>query len=172
VGTPTPSPGQKVGEGLPVVRGAGVRLGFGRRRAESLAAAREEPGAGAVGQKAVVTDPDEALGKDVEEEAATELTEGECLGPGAARAIVLVAEGDDLGAHVDQPVVGDRDAVGVAGQVLQDFLGAVEGWLDIDNPLGAPCFVEAAVKGSRMPVGNKAAVERQPSLVEGSGEGS
>lgn len=145
---------------------------MGRRRAESIAAAREEADTGAVGEKAVVPDPDEALGKDVEEEAATELTERKRLGPGAARAIVFVAEGDGLVVYVDQPVVGDGDAVGVAGQVLENLLGAVEGRLGVDDPLRGPGLMKEAVEGSRTPVPNKAAVELQPSIPEGLGEGS
>ncbi len=69
-----------------------------------------------------------------------------------------------------EPVVGDGDAVGVAGEILQDVLGAVEGRLGIDDPLGAPCFVEEAVERRRAPVGNEAAVQLQPPVPERLGE--
>jgi len=126
VGTPTQVPGQEFEEPLTVL---GVRLGDRLRLTESVPAAREELGQGSVGQKAVVTHPDKALGEDVEEEAATELTERERLGPWAARAVVFVTEGDGRVVDMLEPVVGDRNAVGVASKIPQDVLGVVEGRL-------------------------------------------
>jgi hypothetical protein len=67
-------------------------------------------------------------------------------------------------------VVGDRDAVGVAGKILQDVLGAVEGRLGINDPLSASCLVEEAVERRRAPVPSEAAVQIQPSVPERSGE--
>jgi hypothetical protein len=67
-----------------------------------------------------VADTVEALGQDVDEEAADELGcgEGHDLVAGAAvGAIVLVAEGDASVVERDQPAVGDGDAVGVARQI-------------------------------------------------------
>jgi len=148
----------EIGEPFTVVSVLGVGPGHGLGGAESVPTVGEKSGTGAVGQKAVVPDPDEALGKNVEQEAATELSEGKRLGPGAARAIVLVAEGDGPVVDVEEPVVGDRDAVGVASEVPQDLSGAVERRLGIDHPLGAAGLMEEAVERRRAPVGKEAAV--------------
>ena len=40
--------------------------------------------------------------------------------------------------HVEQPLVGDRDAVGVPADVVEHLLGAREGRLCVDHPLGVP----------------------------------
>jgi hypothetical protein len=173
VGTQTQAPGQEIEEpltALTVLSVLGVRPGHCIRLAESVPAAGEELGPGSVGQKAVVTDPDKALGEDVEEEAANELTERERLGPGAARAVVFVAEGDGRVVDMVEPVVGDRDAVGIAGEILQDVLGSLKGRLGIDDPFGAPCLAEEEAERSRAPVGNEAAVQLQPPVPERLGE--
>ena len=73
VGTQTQTAGQEIEEQLIVFSLLRVRLGDRLRLTESVPAAREESGAGSVGEKAVVTDSDKALGEDVEEEAADEL---------------------------------------------------------------------------------------------------
>ena len=99
-----------------------------------------------MGEEAVVADADEALGQGVKEEAAGELAEGEGEGAGPGTPVVLVAEGDVVVVDSDQPVVGDGDAMGVAGQILQDGVGAVEGWLGVNDPVGAPCLVQEALE--------------------------
>src|SRR5215204_1533900 len=72
----------------------------GRRRdGQEMAGEREAGLAGGAGEQAVVADVVEALGQDVEQEAADELVGGErhdLLPLGLAAAIVLVAEGDVL----------------------------------------------------------------------------
>ncbi len=84
VGTQTQATGQEFEEPLTVLSVLGVRPGDRLRLAESVPAAGEELGPGSVGQKAVVTDPDEALGEDVEEEAADRTPRAEASGIGAA----------------------------------------------------------------------------------------
>jgi hypothetical protein len=68
VGTQTQTGGQEIEEPFTVLSVLGVRLGDRLRLTESVPAEREELGTGSVGQKAVVTDPDKALGEDVEPE--------------------------------------------------------------------------------------------------------
>ena len=82
----------------------------------------------------------------------------------------MKAEGDGPVVDVKQPVVGDRDAVCVAGEILQDVLGSVEGRLGVDDPLGAPCLVEEAVERIRAPVSSEAAVQLQAPISERLGE--
>jgi hypothetical protein len=170
MGTPLQAGGQKIEEPPTVLSVLGVRPGDRLGLAESVPAAGEESGPGSVGQKAVVTDPDKALGEDVEEEAANELPKRKGQGSDPTAAVILETEGDRCVVDMKQPVVGDGDAVGIAGEILQDVLGAVEGRLGVDDPLGAPCLVEEAVERCRAPVGNEAAVQLQPSVPERLGE--
>ena len=167
MGTPTQSFGQNFKRPLIVLA---TRHGGVLPLTERIATTREELGAGAVGEKAVVADPNKTLGEDVEEEAPTELAKGERLGPGPAGAVVFVAEGDGLVIQVDQPVVGDGDAVSIASKVPQNLLGAVEGRLGVHHPFGAPCFLEEAMEHGRTPIGDEAAVELQPPIPEGLGK--
>jgi hypothetical protein len=52
-----------------------------------------------------------------------------------AMCVVLPAEGDLAVGEGDEPVVGDGDAVRVAGEVVQHMVSAAEEWLGIDDPL-------------------------------------
>ena len=120
--------------------GSAVASAGDRRRLEQGAGLGQVGGAGGVGEEAVVADAVEAGGQDVDQEAADELAggEGHQLAPGLALgAVVLPAEGDAALVEGDQAAVGDGDAVGVAGEVGQDRLGAGEGALGVDHPLGA-----------------------------------
>jgi len=170
VGTQTQTAGQESEEQLIVFSLLRVRLSDRPRLTESVPAAREESGAGSVGEKAVVADSDKALGENVKEEAADELLKRKRQRSDPTAAVILEAESDGPVVDVKQPVVGDRDAVCVAGEILQDVLGAVEGWLGVDDPLGAPCLVEEALELSRAPVPSEAAVQLQPPISERLGE--
>jgi hypothetical protein len=150
------------------VRGAfEVGLGGGRDRAEGASAAREPAGAGAVGEEAVVADADEALREGVEEEAAHELGKRKGERTSSLAAVVLVAEGHHLVVHVQESVVGDGDAVGVAGEVLEDILRPLEGRLGIDDPLSLAGTLEVGVEGGRARERCEAAVELEGSCPEG-----
>jgi hypothetical protein len=81
----------------------------------------------AVGEEPVVADADEPAGEHVEEEAAGELVEGELEVPGATAAVVLVTEPDVVLVEFDESVVGDGDAVSVAGEVGEHGVGPVTG---------------------------------------------
>ena len=80
----------------------------------------------------MVADADEALGKDVEQEAAEELVDGERedLGPGAV-GVVAVAEGDLIGLDAENPAVRERDAMRVAPEVPEHALGSRKGDLNL-----------------------------------------
>ena len=79
---------------LVCLRVARVVVGLaGRLELKQVAHTREGLASVAFGEKAVVTDAMEAVGQDVEEEAADELVRGERMTPAAAAAaIVLVGE--------------------------------------------------------------------------------
>ena len=49
--------------------------------------------------------------------------------------IVSPAEGDAIVLEGHEAVVGDRDTMGVAGQVVENMLGTAEGWLGVDDPV-------------------------------------
>ena len=142
VGTEAEARGQKVEEGLVVLAWLGrsfeLRI---LRLAERATAAGEQSRAAAVGEEPIVADTDEALGEDVEQEAASELSEREREGPRSPSAIVLVAESHGLVIDMEQPMVRDRDAVGVAGEIFEHALGSVERRLGVDHPFGAGCLI-------------------------------
>ena len=53
--------------------------------------------------------------------------------------------------NVDLALVGDRDAMGVAGEVLQDVLRTGEGRLAIDDPVLGAELIDQILKTYRMP---------------------
>jgi len=159
VGAEAQPAGQEIEKDLVALTALGLWLSGDLGRTEGVTAAGEKPGAAAVGEEAVVADPDEALGENVEQEAAGELLEREGEGSSPPAPVVLEAEGDSRVVDVDQAVVRDRDAVGVTGEILQDVLGAVEGWLGVDDPFGAPRLVEEAAERGGAPVVGEAAVQ-------------
>ena len=118
---------------------------------EMHSAKGECPSAIAVGEQAEVADPDEALGQDVEQEAADEFDgiEGHDLdavivfGVAPAKAHLAVNE-------IQKPAVGDGDAVSIAGQVLQHMLGSAEGWLGIDDPFHRTQLPQQGVELTRV----------------------
>ena len=106
------------------------------RRAEQSAAAFERSTPSAVGEESEVADANQAAGQNVKQEAAQELMGGNShdllL---AAVGIVSPAEGDAIVFEGHEPMVGDGDAMGVAGQVVENMFGAAEGWLGVDDPV-------------------------------------
>jgi len=49
--------------------------------------------------------------------------------------IILPAEGNLVMLEGHEPVVGDGDAMGVAGEITKHMMGSAEGWLGIDDPV-------------------------------------
>lgn len=120
-----------------------------------------------VGEKAVVTDADEALGEDMEKKAADELQRLEDHGGLlVSLSVVFPAKGDTAVVEREQPLVGDGDPVGVAGEVLEHLLGAAEGRLGVDHPVfGVEVFSPAFPAGA-WSQGLELAMEGEFSLVE------
>jgi hypothetical protein len=158
--------GQEIEEHLVVFGLLGIGIGGEFRLAERTPTGCEEPRPASMGEEAVVADAYEALGEDVEQEATCELPKGERERSSAPATVVLEAEGDGLLVDVKQPAVGDRDAVRVAGEIGQNVLGAVEGGLGVDDPLGAAGFVEKTLERGGTPAGSEATVELQPTCSE------
>src|SRR5260370_29713826 len=90
----------------------------------------------AVGEESEVSNAKHPLGQNVDEKAAQELIRGNghdlLL---AAVGVVSPAEGDAIALKGHETMVGDGDAVGIAGQVVENILGAAERWLGIDHPV-------------------------------------
>src|ERR1043166_3928142 len=106
-------------ERLVMVGGIG-RLVLWLWRGEQLAGARDICGAGGACEQTIVADAMEAVGQNVDEEAADELVCCErhaLVAIAPFDAIVLPLEGDAVVVAADQPAVGDGDAVGVAGEI-------------------------------------------------------
>src|SRR5271170_4069898 len=93
-------------------------LALGFLATEQLAGACDVVGASSLGEQAIVADAVQALGQDVDEEAANELVRCErhhLVAIGAFESIVLVFEADSVFVEREQPAVGDGNAMGVAG---------------------------------------------------------
>ena len=104
----------------------------------------------AVGEQSEVADIDEACRQDVEQEATDELDRVE----GHDAAAVVMSGVSPAEAHLsvfeaEEPSVGDGDAVGVAGQILQHIFGAAERRLGVDHPLSSAKGMEQGVKCTR-----------------------
>ena len=107
-----------------------LAFGLGRRHMQQLATQGEFLLPIAIAEKAVVANALEAFGQDVKQESADELLGGErhrlVLAPVA---IVLPAEVNLPVVDVEQAVVGDGDAMGVAADVLRTSSGPAKGGL-------------------------------------------
>ena len=88
-----------------------------------------------------MADAVEALGQDVEQEAADELAGHEGHGPVSllpVATVVLVSERDAVRVEGDQPAVRDGDAVGVTREIGEHRLRSGEGSLGVDEPARRP----------------------------------
>lgn len=116
--------------------GSDVRMSCATFYAKQSTAAYEHTATPAVCEKAEVTDADQALGQNMDQEAAQELICGDrhdlLL---AAVRIVFPAKRDSIILERHQSMVGDGDAVRVASEIVQNMLGTAEGWLGIDDPV-------------------------------------
>jgi hypothetical protein len=118
-----------------------LRFFDGGWRREQRARSREVASTIGFGKQSVVPDAVQALGQNVDEEAADELVgcEGHPFVTGRpVEPIVLVAEGDAILVGGDEAAIGDSDAVGVARQIVQNLLGPRERSFAVDDPLALP----------------------------------
>ena len=54
-----------------------------------------------------------------------------------APCVVFPAKRDSIILESHQSMVGDGDAVRIAGEIVQNMFGTSEGWLDVDHPVFA-----------------------------------
>jgi hypothetical protein len=102
----------------------GLRRG---RNGEQRAGLGDVLRAPAIGEEPVMADAVKPLWEHMQEETPDELMRGErhdLVSLRALDAVVLVFEGDAIGAGRDQAAVGDGDAMGVAGEIGQYSGGA------------------------------------------------
>ncbi len=160
--------GQAQHQGVHRLDRAGGRGGLG----QDLAAARELGGPGAVGEEAKVADADEAVGDDVEEEAADELRRLQLHHLDAiAVGVVLPAEAEAAVVEAENTLVGEGDAVGIAAQVLEDLFGAGEGAFGVYDPVILAELAEPLREGSGGREGGGGSGEDELARVEGAPEG-
>ena len=104
---------------------------------ESGANMREFGGATGVAEEAEMTDAPKSLGQDVQQEAANELVGVERHRLGfAAGAIIFPSKPHGAIVAIEEPAIGDRDAVRVAAEIVEHLLRAAEWPFRIDDPFG------------------------------------
>ena len=114
-------------------------MGQRRIKVEKFAALRQQVFFGAVGQEAKVTDAHEAIGQDVEQEAADEFVSIKEDGLFSISIFsISIAQGDFSVFDLENTVVGERHAVGVAAEVVENSLRRTEGLFRIDVPILLP----------------------------------
>lgn len=122
----------------------------GRKKAPSdqMTGQNDALSTGAVGEKAVIADADQAGGQHMEQEAAEELIDlqGEPF-LGIALSVVAMTEADALAVEGDDTGVADGDAVGVVGQVREHLLWSAERRLAVDDPVGRASASQKQVEG-------------------------
>ena len=95
----------------------------------------------AIGEEAEVADLGKTMGKDMEEEPPDELV---CIKSLETYAIMLFSvspfKRDFAILKCHQTVVGNRDAMRIAAQVIEDLSGSTKGRFGVDDPLAALVF--------------------------------
>lgn len=123
----------RIGTGLSCCcRGIVGELGARRVEPKELAGALVLTGGGRA-EEPVTADFLKALRKDVLEKARDEGKDGESEAPGLVSARADIAEGDATKIEGLDAVVGDCDAMGIAGEILGSVL-TVAGVLEVDVP--------------------------------------
>ena len=79
-------------------------------------------------------------------------------------------EGDLAVLEGDQAMVGDGDAMGVTGQVVQDVFGSAEGWLGVNDPVLSKQGTEQSTELLGIPKDCLLPVESEFPLLESSPE--
>ena len=77
-------------------------------------------------------------------------------------AVVAPAEADLTVLNGEEAVVGDGDAVGVLAEVVEDLVGAGEGALGVDDPLGLAEGLEVAGEGVGIVESGEGMAELEP----------
>ena len=119
-----------------------------------------------IGEQPEVSDADKPTGQHMLHEAAKELDAVErhhFLGVGVR--VIFPVERHGVIVDGRQAMVGDRHAVGVAGQVFEDLLGSAERRLGVHHPFRATQLVDPAGKPPRIDQFRLSTGENQASLL-------
>lgn len=117
-------------------------------------------GAAAIGEEAEVADTHEAAGKQVQEEAAQQLIDGQSHQPLlVAVSRVSPTEGNVALGQSHQPMVGNGDAMSVGAKIAQHMFWPAERPLRVDNPVVAEQDAEPSCEGVWFSKRQEAAVE-------------
>jgi hypothetical protein len=136
-----------------------------------VAAAGQIVGSLPIGQKAKEADSDEPAWQHVQEKPPQEFVGADCQGPHlAAVTVVLPPKRDRAVCDVDDPMVGDGDAVRVPGEVLQDVRGAAERRFGVHDPSLAKEGPEKRSKGGFVGQRVEVAGKRQGAVLKGIGQ--
>src|SRR5437867_3519838 len=166
----TEGAGLDVGASQTQHQGAHGFGGVGDRRgglAEETSAVIEFFAAVAVGQDPEMSNTDEPVRDDMEQEPTEELLRFElhdlaCVGVG----VVLPAEPNHSVFETEDALIGDGHAMGVPAQVLEDLLRAGEGSFGVNNPGLATESAEPRMKHLRRSQGSSRSGEDEFSAVE------
>lgn len=120
-----------------------------------------------VGEPAKVANAWEALRQYVLGKAAQKLLTGKSQGTSlVAMSVVLPAEGHPGRADREKAMVGDRDPMGIASEVMQDVLGSTKGRLGVDDPVLLKQSAQERVERLRVGEREAVSVERQLLVVK------
>ena len=104
--------------------------------------------AASIAQEPIVADAMESRGEDVEEESPDELLG--CENHGLLLIVVSIVpplEADLPVVDIHDPMVGNRDTVRVAPDVIHHLLGSGEGRLGVDDPFEVANTIEMLMEG-------------------------
>jgi hypothetical protein len=114
-----------------------------------------------------VTDANQSFGQNVDQESAEKLFCGNSHNLLlAAVGIILPSERHSIILEANESMVGDRDAVGIAREIMQNMFGAAEGWLGVDDPVLAEKLSQKSAEGTRFRETPERAVELELVLLE------
>ena len=107
----------------------------------------------------------EPVGQDVDQEAADELVgveRHELVASVAFGSVIFPFEGHALAVEGDEPAIGNRDPVGVAGQVGEHSIGSTKRPLGIDHRFALSQCGEVSFEGRRLGKGGLVGEGRCP----------
>jgi hypothetical protein len=144
------------------------RVFVGRSHAEELAAMLQLFFAVSIAQEAVIANAVESSGENVEEESPNEL-----LGRGRHDFLLIVvavvppSELDLPVFDLQYPMIGNRDSVGVAADVLDHLLGSGERRFGVDDPFHIAHGIEMPKENLRVSKGLEGREELEFACIEG-----
>ena len=120
-------------------------------------------------KEAVIPNPVESRRQHVEQKPTDEFGRGQrhrLLGLRAVGAVVLIAEADVAVVDIDQPRVGDGDAMGVAADVVEHLLRTRKRRFRVDDPFSLPGRLQMIGKATRLRQGLECPGEPELAHVE------